>query len=87
MKIRIEVKIRGDHVFVSSRDVPGLFLWGNPEKVFRDIVPVIKVLYRQNRKLDIEVRETLRSRFMRWYLTKWLKAGKQKQYSLTFSHG
>ena len=43
-------------MFVSSKDVPGLYLWGtDPEAVFADVIPIVKDLYRENRHLDVDV--------------------------------
>lgn len=56
--VTVNIKRRGEnYVFLSSKDVPGLFLWGEPDKVFSNLAPVIKVLYRENRNTDVDVIE------------------------------
>jgi hypothetical protein len=42
-----------DYVFVTSDDVPGLYLWGPPETVYSDLEPVIRDLYRSNRGIEV----------------------------------
>ena len=61
--IRLDIKnTPTGQMFVSSDDVPGLYLWGtDPEQVFGDVIPVLKVLYRENQRLDVDV-EPLASR-------------------------
>ncbi len=54
----IEVKIVNDGGFftVESKDVPGLHLAGyDGHKVAANIIPAIKRLFKDNRKLDVEV--------------------------------
>lgn len=52
--ITIRITPRGpDYVFVTSDDVPGLYLWGHPETVFSDLEPVIIDLYKSNKGLDV----------------------------------
>ena len=54
VSIRVQQKPMG--IFISSEDVPGLFLWGSdPEAVLADVVPAIERLYKHNRHLDVEV--------------------------------
>lgn len=69
--IRIKIENRDGCLYISSDDVPGLWLWGNdPEIVMRNIAPAIKTLYRDNRGLEIEVREapaSLVSKYLRWW--------------------
>ena len=54
--IELNIENRGGYVYVSSEDVPGLHLWGDDiQKVCQKIIPAIKLLFRLNRGLDIEV--------------------------------
>jgi predicted RNase H-like HicB family nuclease len=54
--IELTVEQRAGYTYVSSKDVPGLHLWGDDEeKVFRNIAPAIKILFKRNRGLDVEV--------------------------------
>lgn len=53
--VRVEQKPAG--LFLSSDQVPGLFLWGkDPEAVFADLVPAIRALYLHNRAMRVDVR-------------------------------
>lgn len=60
-RVRIKVELRKNgRFYVSSDDVPGLFLWGrNFEELMENIAPTIKDLYKFNRGLDVEVREAI----------------------------
>lgn len=54
----IEVRIVNDGglITVDSKDVPGLHLAGtNKAKIEANIIPAIKRLFKDNRKLDVEV--------------------------------
>lgn len=55
ISVRVERKPMG--LFLSSDEVPGLFLWGqDPEAVFADLVPAIRALYLHNREMRVDVR-------------------------------
>jgi hypothetical protein len=57
--VRVNVEYREGCVYVSSNDVPGLWLWGkNSAQVFNNIAPAIKILYKYNRGMDVEVEIT-----------------------------
>ena len=54
--VRIKIEEREGCVYVSSDDVPGLWLWGkDSDQVLNNVVPAIKVLYKHNRGIDVEV--------------------------------
>lgn len=44
--VHLRVEQRGDSIYVSSDDMPGLWLWGpDPDVVFGDVPPAIEALY------------------------------------------
>lgn len=54
--IELIIENRAGYIYVSSKDVPGLHLWGDDaQKVCKKIIPAIKMLFRLNRGLDVEV--------------------------------
>lgn len=54
--IELRIENRSGYIYVSSEDVPGLHLWGDDaKKVCQKIIPAIKLLFRLNRGLDVEV--------------------------------
>ena len=55
--IRIKIQTRGDGtVYISSDDMPGLWLWGKDhDQVFRSIVPTIEELYKLNEGRTVKV--------------------------------
>lgn len=55
--VHLDVEQRQGQVYVSSKDVPGLWLWGSPEQVFSDVCPVLEQLYKHQRGLDVVARE------------------------------
>ena len=67
--IRIKIQTRRDGtVYISSDDMPGLWLWGKDhDLVFRSIIPTIEELYRLNKGQAVKAREALSSRFARWF--------------------
>ena len=68
--VRIEIAKRNDRFYISSVDIPGLWLWGKDLKeLFEDLSPSIQYLYKQNRGLDVVVREKPTSRLLRLLLT------------------
>ncbi len=95
--VRIKVVTRDGRLYVSSDDVPGLWLWGkDPEQVFKNIGPAIRVLYKYNRGMEVEVRETFLSKLQRWILIRLFRVAKQSDrykiyplagHHLTNAHG
>ena len=54
--VRVNIEYREGCVYVSSNDVPGLWLRGiDSNRVFNNIAPAIKALYKYNRGIDVEV--------------------------------
>ena len=68
--ICIKIQTRHDGtVYISSDDMPGLWLWGkNHDLVFRSIAPTIEELYRLNEGRTIKVREAPLSQLTRWFV-------------------
>ena len=96
--IRITIENRDGCLYISSKDVPGLWLWGkDPEIVVRNIVPAIKTLYRDNRGLEVEVRDvpvSRTSKLLNWWTHRAPQAMKDKfqivpigNRSITSAHG
>jgi hypothetical protein len=67
--IHIKIQSRSDGtVYISSDDMPGLWLWGKDhDQVFRSIIPTIEELYRLNEGQAVKAREAPPSRFARWF--------------------
>lgn len=67
--IRIKIHTRRDGIiYISSEDMPGLWLWGRDhDQVFRGIAPTIEELYKLNEGRTVKARETLFSRFLHWF--------------------
>ncbi len=56
--IRIKCEKRGDTYYVSSKDMPGLWLWGkNKNKLTSDIGPTIEYLLEKNYGIKADVVE------------------------------
>lgn len=54
--IELVIENRAGYIYISSVDVPGLHIWGDdPKKLCKKIVPAIKLLFKLNRGLDVEV--------------------------------
>lgn len=54
--IRVRIKRSGGYIRATSKDVPGLFLCSqDSETLERNIIPAIKLLFKLNRGLDVEV--------------------------------
>ena len=86
-KILITVETRGDTIYVSSKDVPGLWLWGkDPEKVFRNIAPAIQALYKHNLDLEVDVREARWSRIMCWVFVRLMRVTSKTNQSKTYPY-
>lgn len=68
--IRIKIQTRRDGtVYISSDDIPGLWLWGRDhDQVFRSIAPTIEELYRCNKGRTVKVREAPLSQSTRWFV-------------------
>ena len=66
-EVRINVENREGTVYVSSDEVPGLWLWGtDPELVLRNLVPAIQSLFKHNRHTEVRVQEKEPRRRERW---------------------
>lgn len=63
--IRIKIHTRRDGtVYISSDDIPGLWLWGRDhDQVFRSIGPTIEELYRLNENRTVKARKAPPFRF------------------------
>lgn len=65
--VRIEIEQRDGHIYISSRDVPGLYLWGDdPEEIVKSVIPAIKSLFRYNKGLEVDVSPGGRTPQQRW---------------------
>ena len=54
--IEICIEDKGSHLYASSKDVPGLYLAGQtPEELLEKIIPAVKLLFKLNRDIDVEV--------------------------------
>ena len=87
--VRIKIEHRVGGVYISSTDVPGLWLWGEDvEQVFKNIIPAIRVLYKYNRNLDVEVKEAPIPKMLRWLKAEWqnekyeIYSASQQQHSV-----
>jgi hypothetical protein len=66
-RIHLQVEDRHGTLYVSSKDLPGLFLWGNdPEDVLAKVKPTIRQLFRLNEHVDVSVIEAPTSKEARW---------------------
>ncbi|MEW6332510.1 MAG: hypothetical protein AB1560_13715 [Pseudomonadota bacterium] len=86
--VRIKIEHREGCIYVSSDDVPGLWLWGkNSDQVLNNISPAIKSLYKHNRGIDVEVEAVPISRLTRWLLRHLLKSHEQSdKYKIYPTH-
>jgi hypothetical protein len=68
--IHIRIQTRSDGtVYISSDDMPGLWLWGKDhDRVFRSIAPTIEELYKLNEGQAVKVREAPLSQSTRWFV-------------------
>jgi hypothetical protein len=65
--VRLKVVSSEGRIYISSDDVPGLYLWGtDPEEVFESVVPAIKELFKHNKGMDVEVVAQEPTRAERW---------------------
>jgi len=93
--VRIKIAYRSNRFYVSSDDVPGLWLWGSDfGELLKDVGPTIQDLYKFNHGIDVEVKEDLASKFLNWILIHLFRVGRDKYkiYSigsrqLTRAHG
>ena len=54
--LSIRAEWRDGTLYLSSDDVPGLFLSGDDqEAVMHDLIPAIKALFKMNRGVDVDV--------------------------------
>ncbi len=86
--IRLKIEHHEGTIYISSDDLPGLWLWGSdPKEVFDSIAPSIKSLYKLNEGLEVEVKEAKRSKLNRWLFTR-LFRGKREvdRYNVYPSH-
>ena len=67
--IHIKIEIRNDGtVYISSNDMPGLWLWGkNQDQVFQSIIPTIEELYKDQQGEAVEAKPVPSSRLARWF--------------------
>ena len=67
--IHLDKKSSDGVLYLSSKDLPGLWIWGpDPEQVFKDVIPTIAKLYQYNDGLAVEVKEVhSKSRVSRWF--------------------
>lgn len=67
-RVRLSVENREGILYISSKDVPGLWLWGNnPEELFSNVIPTIEELYKYNKGLIVRVEEARPSGLARWF--------------------
>ena len=89
-RVRIKIELRKNgRFYISSDDVPGLFLWGSDfEELMQDIAPTIKDLYKFNLGMDVEVKEAMFSRMLSWIFVRLFRAsrGSYKTYSIGGQH-
>lgn len=56
--IHLKREMRDGVLYISSDDLPGLWLWGNdPEAVFSNVMPTITKLYMYNNDINVEIKE------------------------------
>ena len=47
--VRIKIETRDGTIYITSNDVPGLWLWGrDPDKLFQSVIPTIAEIYKHN---------------------------------------
>ena len=55
--IQVNIEEQAGYYYVTSNDIPGLHLWGEDrDRLCNIIIPAIKILYKKNRNLDVEVK-------------------------------
>ena len=67
--VHIKIDARADGtVYISSNDMPGLWLWGkDQDSVFRSIIPTIEELYKYGQGQAVKAKEAPRSKSVRWF--------------------
>jgi len=67
--IHLDRKSTDGVLYISSKDLPGLWLWGpDPEQVFNDVIPTITKLYQYNDGLAVEIKEVCQKNILnRWF--------------------
>jgi len=67
--VHIKIDTRADGtVYISSDDMPGLWLWGkNQDRLFQSIIPTIEELYKLSQGEAVKVQEAPRSKLSRWF--------------------
>ncbi len=52
--VHLKIEQQNGGVFVSSDQMPGLWLWGpDPERVFHDVIPAMENLYKHSHGVDV----------------------------------
>jgi len=58
LTVRLKIEQRQNSYYVSSDDMPGLWLWGpDPEKVFHDVPIAVKELYTYREGVEVIVKK------------------------------
>ncbi len=56
--IRLETYTKDGILYLSSKDLPGLWLWGrDPKDLYTSVIPAINALYKYNEGLKVEAVE------------------------------
>lgn len=71
--IHLDKKNKDGVLYISSKDLPGLWVWGtDPEQVQNDVIPTITKMYQYNDGLKVEIKETC----SKGVLNRWFGGGK-----------
>ena len=67
--VHLKILNKDGTVYISSDDVPGLWLWGkDAEQVFESLIPTLKALYEYNRGVIVDIKEApTRTLQERWF--------------------
>lgn len=66
-RVRIKIFFKSGRFYATSEDVEGLWLWHKDAGQLLEMIgPSIKFLYKHNRGIDVEVRETAFSKIFNW---------------------
>lgn len=67
--IHLDKKSKDGVLYLSSKDLPGLWLWGaDPEQVYESIIPTIIKLYRYNDGIKVEIKQICSDGILnRWF--------------------
>lgn len=61
--VRISIQNKNGTFYITSDDVPGLWLWGkDPEDLLASVVPALKALYEHNDGVVVDVKEADKGR-------------------------